>query len=303
MSAYLIWRKDSVTPSLLDRGPNCAARDPLIVQVDGKWLVFHTAVRPFDGRFALRLDVAESTDLATWTIRSLFPESAHNHSSPGSLIRVGDLWVMCLQSYPIDAGAQWGNDDARLWLATSRDLTTWSQPRLIETADGLPPAWTTSRRKIDPFLVAHQGRYWCLYKAAGQLGMLVSDDLHVWHEASHDRPVFSTRETPDGSTVENPCVVAVDGRFALFFSPCREGRGVGIAWSDDLLRWREVQYLDFPALPWAPGGPTAAMVIDRRRDEGGWLMAFHGDRPVPGNSHAAAIAFARSDDLLTWRLL
>ena len=288
--------------SAFDRGPLCAARDPLLAHVDGRWLLFHTAVRPTAEAFALRLDVAESTDLTTWTTRSVFPESPANHSSPGSLVRIGNQWVLSLQSYPIDPGAQWANEDARLWLATSSDLLAWSPPRLVVAANDQRVAWTSSPRRIDPFLISHAGRHWCLYKAAGQFGMLVSSDLSTWSEASPDRPVLGTADTPDGSTVENPCVVAVDGRFALIFSPCREGRGIGIAWSDDLLRWRDVRYLDFPDLPWAPGGPTAAMVIDRRAAEGGWLMAFHGDRPIPENSHGAAIAFARSDDLLTWRV-
>ena len=285
----------------LDRGPSCAVRDPLVLHEAGMWRVFHTAVRPTATGYALRIDVAESTDLATWSVRTLFPEAAENFSSPGSILRVGDAWVLCLQSYPIDPGALWGNEQARLWLSTSRDLRTWSPPRPILVSGELP-AWTSSLRKIDPFLIAHGGRYWCLYKAVGQLGLLVSDDLNTWSDVSLQAPVFAARQTPDGSTIENPCVVAVDGRFALFFSPCREGRGIGLAWSDDLHKWGEVEYLDFPALPWAPGGPTAAMVIDRRAAEGGWLMAFHGDRPTPENGHGAAIAFARSDDLRTWRL-
>ena len=83
----------------------------------------------------------------------------------------------------------------------------------------------------------------------------------------------------------------------MFFAPCRTGRGVGVARSDDLLNWRDVRYLDFPELAWAPAGPTAAMVLDLRAECGVWLMAFHGERRGP---HSAAIGLAWSEDLDRW---
>jgi len=284
---------------ILDRGDLIALRDPALVFHDGSCHLFHTVARPAGQAFSLGLDVAVSRDLRRWTTRTIFAPEARNWSSPGSVVRHGDEWVMCLQTYPIDPGATWGNESARLWLSRSRDLATWSEPVMV-ASQGALVAWTAAHRQIDPYLIAHAGRWWCLYKAAGQLGLLVSDDLASWREASAQRPVFGSADTPDHCTVENPCVVACERGFALFFSPCREGRGIGVAYSDDLLTWRDVRYLDLPALPWAPGGPTAAMVVDRRREEGCWLMAFHGDRPVPANAHGAAIALLRSRDLERW---
>ncbi len=284
----------------LDRGALLAVRDPALVFHDGACHLFHTTVRPAGKAFALGIDVAVSRDLATWTTSTIFAPEARNLSSPGCIVRVGGSWIMCLQSYPIDPGATWGNESARLWLSSSPDLATWSEPRPIQPA-GCQVAWTASHRQIDPYLIAHDGRWWCFYKAAGQLGLLVSDDLMSWHEASPQRPVLGTADTPDGKTLENPCVVAADGGFVMFFSPCRPERGVGVARSDDLLTWRDVHYLDFPAQPWAPGGPTAAMVVDRRREDGAWLMAFHGDRPCAENEHGAAIALAWSRDLERWK--
>lgn len=284
---------------LLDRGDLVALRDPALVFHDGRCHCFHTVARPAGKAFSLGIDVAVSGDLRTWSTSTVFAPSPENRSSPGSIVRAGDEWVMCLQTYPIDPGATWGNESARLWLSRSRDLATWSEPAPVCPA-GARVAWTPSPRQIDPFVIAHAGRWWCCYKAAGQLGLLVSDDLVAWREASPERPILGTADTPDRCTVENPCIVACDRGFALVFSPCREGRGIGIAYSHDLLRWRDVHYLDLPAIPWAPGGATAAMVVDRRAAEGGWLMAFHGDRPVPANAHGAAIAFARSRDLERW---
>lgn len=86
----------------------------------------------------------------------------------------------------------------------------------------------------------------------------------------------------------------------LFFAPCGCGGGIGIAYSDDLLVWRDIHLLEFPQLPWADGGPSAAMVLDAREDLGIWLMAFHAGRTDNNNSHAAAIGLAWSSDLVSW---
>jgi hypothetical protein len=217
-------------------------------------------------------------------------------SSPGNALRVAGRWVLCVQSYPILPPDVYGSEDSRLWLMESDDLAEWTAPRPIAPG-GCRAAWASSPRQIDPYLIAHDGRFWCLYKARGCLGLLVSDDLAGWDEAAGDAPVLSPDDTPDGATVENPCVVRDGEAFVLFFAPCRSGRGVGVARSDDLRRWRDVRYLDFPHLPWAAGGPTAAMVLDVREQTGKWVMAFHGERPGP---HAAAMGIAFSDDLERW---
>lgn len=292
---------DMDTPHpILDRGDLIALRDPALVFHDGVCHCFHTVATPAGRSYSLGIDVAVSRDLVDWRTRTILPAGPSNWSSPGSIVRQGGEWVMCLQSYPIPPGACWADETARLWTSRSCDLVTWSAPRPIAEL-GAEVTWSTSRRQIDPYLVAHAGRWWCFYKTAGQLGLLVSDDLVAWCEASPDRPVFGIADTPDHCTVENPCVVPCERGYALIFAPCRPGRGVGIAYSDDLLTWRDVHYLDLPPIPWATGGPTAAVVVDRRREDGVWLMAFNGDRPSGANEHSAAIALLRSRDLETWR--
>lgn len=62
----------------------------------------------------------------------------------------------------------------------------------------------------------HAGRYWCFYKTAGCLGLMVSDDLRHWEEASPDRPVLGPADTPDGASVENPCVVRDGAEYVMF---------------------------------------------------------------------------------------
>jgi len=287
---------DRIRNPVFDREPGCSARDPALVFHDGRFLCFHSAFERRKGRNRFFLDVCESTDLAAWTRFRRLTTSMENFSSPGNVLRTADRWLLCMQSYPVPEGGLHGGEESRLWLMESRDLETWSEPRIL-AAEGCRAAWAKSRRQIDPCLVEHDGRFWCFYKTAGALGLLVSDDLETWKEASPGRPVLSKADTPDGSTVENPCVLRVEDRFMMFFAPCREGRGIGVAASEDLLAWRGVHYLDFPPLVWAPGGPTAAMVLDARAECGNWLMAFHGERPGPFH---AAMGVAWSRDLEHW---
>jgi hypothetical protein len=147
----------------------------------------------------------------------------------------------------------------------------------------------------------HEGKFWCFYKTDGQLGLLVSDDLHTWEEALPDRPVLSRRDTPDGASVENVCLVKDGEDWTMFFSPCRDGRGIGTARSSSLLDWHDVRYVDFPPVPWADNGPTAPMLIDQRENLGVWLMVFHGERRRV-NPHGAALGIAWSRDLHDWTL-
>jgi hypothetical protein len=243
----------------------------------------------------------ETSDLVRWSAPRRLTTSPLSFSSPGNVLKLQDEWVLCVQSYPVDPGQEWGNESSRLWLMRSRDLLDWSEPRMMYP-QGCQGRWTQSRRQIDPYLVQYAGNIYCFYKTSGQLGLIVSHDLEHWEEACPDHPVLSIRDTPDGAAVENPCVVKVEGGFAMIFAPCRAGRGIGLAYSTDLLAWQDVHYLDFPALSWADRGPTAAMLLDVRGEAGDWLMAFHGERDDAGSGHSAALALAWSEDLEHWQL-
>ncbi len=293
--------QDSTHTPFLDLGA-AAARDPALVYDGERLRCYYTRAERSGERYQLWVEVVETRDMQTWSPSRRLTTSPLNFSSPGNALRVGEAWVLCVQSYPIDPGGQYGNETSRLWLMRSRDLQDWTEPRMIYP-QGCQARWTASRRQIDPYLVRHAGNFYCFYKTGGQLGLLVSPDLDQWQEASPDRPVLGAEDTPDGVTVENPCVVAVPGGYAMIFAPCRPGRGVGLAYSSDLLRWRDVHYLDFPVLPWADNGPTAAVVLDLRPETGHWLMAFHGERAAnQTNAHSAALALAWGEDLEHWRL-
>ena len=288
----LDWRK--IRGPFLDRAPVVASRDPALFFHNGLFRCFFTAVEK-GGH--LCLDMTESANLIQWSEPVRLTTSELNFSSPGNVIRAGGKWVLCVQSYPILPGERYGSEESRLWLMQSEDLVNWSDPMPVKP-EGCRGTWTRSRRQIDPYLVMHNGMYWCFYKTAGCLGVLVSDDLKTWDEALPDRPVLSRDETPDGATVENPCIVWDRGEFILFFARVGEGRGVGVARSRNLIDWRDIHYLDFPDLSWAPGGPTAAMVLDMRDMCGKWLMAFHGER----HDSPAALGLAWSDDLEDWKI-
>lgn len=281
---------------ILDREPAVSVRDPAVVLQDGLFTVFYSAVETGPDTYHLYLDVSTSRDLLNWSAPRRLTGPGLNFSSPGNLWQDGQGWTMCVQSYPVPPGGKYGSEESRLWLMRSPNLVDCTAPEMLQPA-GAQVNWSRSPRQIDPFVVRHAGQYWCFYKNSGSLGLLVSDDLQVWREASPDRPVLSRDDTPDGVTVENPCVIWDGSRFVMFFAPCRPGRGVGRAVSDDLLHWHDVHYLDFPALPWAPGGPTAAFVMDARSQFGRWLMFFHGDRE---GVHNAALGVAWSEDLEHW---
>lgn len=260
---------------------------------------FYSAVEESGKGFRIYLDRIVSRDLQSWSQPERLLSSPLGFSSPGNVLPVENGFVLCLQSYPIPEGETYADGRCRLWLLDSPDLERFGQPRCI-APDGCTARWARTARQIDPYLIRGKDAFYLLYKTDGCLGLLRSEDLQHFEEASPRRPILSPEDTPDGSTVENPCVLLLDGVYYLFFSPCRAGRGIGLATSRDLLHWEGVAYLDFPSLPWAPGGPTAPMVLDDRPRSGRWRMFFHGD--IEG-AHKAALGQAVSEDLLHWEVV
>ena len=104
---------------------------------------------------------------------------------------------------------------------------------------------------------------------------------------------------PDHPTIENVCVLEQPDGFLMFFSPCYRKRGIGTAYSSDLVHWTFDHYLKFPKFSWAFHGPTAPSVIDCRNICGKWIMAFHGELKWP---HHARLGIAWSDDLEDWQM-
>ncbi len=280
-----------------DHAENIQCRDGALYFHNDTFFLYYCSVEyPKLFQYQFYTDVITSRDLITWSTPLRLWDAKMGFSSPGNVFQVGNKWVLCVQTYPIERFHWWGSDECRLWTSESTDLLHWSFPRVI-SQDGSKAKWAKERRQIDPFILPHDGKYWCFYKTSGELGLLVSPDLQSWEEASPDRPILARDETPDHTTIENACVIKVDDEFFMYFSPCYNKRGIGLARSTDLFHWKFDRYLKFPKFSWAKSGPTAPTVIEVRKETGMWLMAFHAERRQP---HHAALGLAWSDDLINW---
>ena len=277
-----------------------AYRDPAVLYHNGTFHLFFTLVETeSDGQVFSYTAKSESDDLVTWTSpRKLTPrDNSKDYSSPGNVVRDGDEWVLCLQTYPRpgnrdDGMVRYGNERARLYTMRSRDLRQWSQPRILKVS-GPNVAETEMGRMIDPYLLRDRtGKWWCFYKH-WQNGASISqsDDLENW------MPVGRT------DAGENVCVLETDGRYLMLHSP---QNGIGIKSSNDLLHWRDEPGLITLAQadwPWAKGRITAGAVVDARRvpGVGKFLLFFHGSGPRTEREgdfdRNASIGFVRTDDL------
>jgi hypothetical protein len=293
----------TISNPVISRGANEAARDMAIFYEGGTLYCFYSSVTEDQQRYQWCLEVAETTDCVNWSPPRRLTTSELNFSSPGNIIRHQNEYVMCVQSYPSKGGVGCGSEAARLWLMRSKDLVSWDEPKPMRP-EGCQANWTESHRQIDPYIVEFEGRFWCFSKTSGQFGLLVSEDLEAWEEASPDAPALGQSDTPGGAKIENPCAVRIDTGFAMFFSRCGEPRKIGVAYSENLLHWHDAHLLDFPELSWGPRGVSAATVLDLRTDLGVWLMAFHGELErvdgAAGLSWGAAIGLAWSKDLEHW---
>ena len=218
-----------------------------------------------------------------------------NFGSPGNIIRDGDQWVLCLQTYPRPNGERYGNQDARIWTMRSKDLETWGKPVLVRVKGPEVPVEQMGRM-IDAYLLEDKdepGKWWCFYKQRG-MSMSWSHDLTTWTYAGRT------------SAGENACVIIDGDDYVLFHSP---GNGIGVKRSDHLTQWRDEGLLTLGqrAWPWTQGRLTAGFVLDLRHEPavGKALMFFHGsdfpeNSPQGGFDNFASIGLAWSDDLKTW---
>lgn len=273
-----------------------AYRDPAALFVDGVFHLFFTLVRPdARGRPLLVTAHSRSVDLEKWsTPRPLTPADARlNFSSPGNVIRHGDEWVMCLQTYPRPRGEKYGDATARLWSMRSHDLETWSEPIPLRVKGPDVPL-ADAGRMIDPFFVRDREdatKWWCLFKQNG-VSRSWSRDLTTWHHVGH------------AEAGENVCVIVRDDEYVMLHAPAN---GIAIRRSPDLREWTDDGFveLDQAAWPWARGRLTAGFVLDLTGDPrvGKYLLFFHGSGPEDEetmfDTHAS-IGLAWSDDLHTW---
>ncbi|MHB8897266.1 MAG: sialidase family protein [Thermoguttaceae bacterium] len=290
---------DAIAGPIIRQGSfETAYRDPAAHYHDGLFRVFHTLHhREPDGHYYVYTAVTRSRDLVHWTESQILTprDLSLNFSSPGNVVRVGDKWVLCLQTYPTPGDETFGTEDSRIWTMESTDLEHWSEPRRILVKGPQTPVEDMGRM-IDPYLVRDKDRpdrWWCFFKQRG-VSMSYSDDqMRTW--TYHGR-------TDCG---ENVCVLTGDDRYVIFHSP---QNGIGIKTSKDLKEFRDAGLLTLGQKdwPWAQGRLTAGHVLDLRGEPrvGRYLMFFHGDSAEGLKRHGAhgagCLGLAWSDDLVGW---
>jgi len=287
--------KGILSPVFLQGNRQVAYRDPAGFYCDGVFRVFHTQVhREADGRCFLVTAVTQSEDLVNWTVPKILTpkDQTLNYSSPGNVVRFGEDWLLCLQTYPTPNNEPTGDKTARVFVMRSRDLETWSEPELLRVK-GDDVAREDMGRMIDPYLITDKdesGKWWCLYKQNGA-SISFSYDLKSW-------TYFGRVEAG-----ENVCVLVEDDDYVLFHSP---KNGVGVKRTQDFQTWDDCGLLTLGQAewPWAAGRLTAGHVLDVRDEFGKYVMFFHGsnaegtqERETHGH---ASLALAWSDDLKHW---
>lgn len=284
------------SPILLWGDGATAYRDPAAVYHDGMWHLFFTLMRTMpDGGVYSFLGTSRSRDLKNWsTPKTLTPaDRSLNFGSPGSVVRFGGQWVLCLQTYPRPNREKYGNGDARLWLMRSEDLETWTEPELLHVKGPDVPR-TQMGRMIDPYLFEDKdepGKWWCFFKQNG-VGMAYSHDLTHWTYVGR------------AEAGENVCVLAVENEYVMLHSP---DNGIGLERSPDLKAWRDdgLVTLGQAGWPWAQGRLTAGFVLDLRREPGigKYVLFFHGSGPEDERTFFdtyASLGIAWSADLYKW---
>jgi len=288
-----------LTSPIVFRGdPKYGFRDPAVVYHGGDFYLYFTlSETAADGGYYNMTAFSISADLVHWTFPQIItPRDRNlNYSSPGNIIRYGDEWILCLQTYPTPNRETFGTKDSRIWIMRSDDLKKWSEPELLRVKGNDVPRHQMGRM-IDPYLLEdaqEKGKWWCFYKQNG-VSMSYSYDLTSWTYVGR---------APAG---ENVTVIRQGDDYVMFHSP---GNGIGVKRSKDPQSWgpdTQLLALGQEDWPWAQGRLTAATVVDVTKEPavGKYIMFFHGSSREGLKAHrahgAASLAVAWSDDLVSW---
>ncbi|MBS1816251.1 MAG: hypothetical protein JSS87_15380 [Acidobacteria bacterium] len=296
------------SPIILKGDAHHAFRDPILARVNGKFmLIYSYVVTDPDQRVYWYTAWSTSSDFQHWTAPYIFtPKSQDlNYSSPGSLTRIGNEWVLTLQTIPMNnvrltdpPPIHWPEEHSRLFTMRTRDFKTWSKPELIRVK-GPNVAEKDMGKMIDPFLIAdkdHPGHWRIFFKQNGHLFQSTSPDLKTW--TFHPEPIAKG---------ENPEVIVDHGDYLLFYSP---ENGTGVLRSHDGITWHEDQppiVLGQKDWPYAETRITAGYVADMRNlpNIGKYVFVTHtmGPGKTKTNLNVLAncnIVIGWSDDLKHW---
>lgn len=292
---------DAVKSPIIFRGDAVTAyRDPAAIYDNGWFHLYFEIIKvEADKKTFIYTAWSKSADLTHWTTPVIFTprDQNQNFGSPGNVVRFGNEWVLCLQTYPRPHGERFGNADSRIWVMRGSDLEHWGQPELL-TVMGPSVPRAEMGRMIDPFLVQDKddaGKWWCFFKHQGAVCMSWSHDLKTW-TPRHDKVASG----------ENPCVIRDGDDYLLYYSPAD---GIGVKRSKDLKTWTDegVMRLGQRDWPWAQGRLTGGFVLDLRQRPSvrKAIMFFHGSDypeadPRGGFDNFASLGLAWSSDLKSW---
>jgi hypothetical protein len=274
-----------------------AYRDPTAIYHDGVFRLFYTYILTRDdGKHYWTVAFSKSRDLINWTEPKIITpiDQNLNFASPGDIIRYGDDWILCLQTYPTPKGEKYGNQNCRVWIMRSRDLEDWGPAEMLMVkGPDVPPE--KMGRLIDAYLIEDKdepGKWWCLF-----------DDDAVNMSWSYDLENWTYVQRIEGG--ENVCVLVDGGEYLMFHSP---RNGLGMKRSRDMVKWHdygELITLGQKDWPWAQGRLSAGFVLDLRDEPavGKYIIFFHGSGPEDESvkfSTYVNLGIAWSDDLIDW---
>ncbi len=162
------------SPVIFKGTDSIAYRDPAVLYHNKIFYLFFTLVQSeLDGKVYSYTAMSTSKDLKKWSDKKILTARDQNldYSSPGNIIRFKNEWILCLQTYPrpdyfIKDMPRFGTGDARIFSMRSNNLTSWSQPELLQVK-GNEVSQQNMGRMIDPYLLEdkdEKGKWWCFYK-------------------------------------------------------------------------------------------------------------------------------------------
>ncbi len=260
-------------------------RDPAAFEKEGTVYLFFTYIENAEDGQYMYVGESESRDLIDGSEPVMLTprDRSLNYSSPGNVLRVGEEYILCIQTYPRPQGELYGTEDSRIFGMRSKDLRHWTEPELLRVKGDIPVK--DMGRMIDPYLLEDEGIYRCFYKQNG-VSFSTSRDLVRW--------------TFQGSADcgENVCVLKDGKGYLILHSP---ENGIGLIRTEDFRTFRNcgLTTLDQPQWAWAKDRVTAGFVLKfpGSAPEHRYILFFHGDNEdVFGHPHGASLAMLFFDD-------
>ena len=282
----------SVTP-IFTGNKTYAYRDPACIYARGMYNLFFTLSQKENGYMYNFVAMSQSRDLKNWSEpRILTPkDKSLNFTSPGSILKVGDEYVITVCSYPMPkpyAEYPYADDSARIYTMRTKDFVEFTYPQIIMAKADTSVA--EMGRMIDAFIFEDKdedGRYHMFFKQDGKIAVSHSDNLADWNFEG----------VADGG--ENPCVIVKDNFYYLIYSPNEDG--IAFKRSCDLKTWEDMGVTTLARESWhfASGRITAGFAMEAPCHTGyRYILFFHGSvaDSHPETHGEASVAFVFTDD-------